>query len=320
MSPMRWWNPRPSLPALAAVALVLSACGTDQPAVQTTTSPPGQASSSPSPLTSKECAASVTLVQPGTLTVGTDNPAFPPYFAGGETKKHREWEFNDPYTGEGFEAAVAYEVAARLGFAEDKVAWVQVPFTQSFKPGPKDFDFDINQIGFREKRAKAVDFSDSYYEVAKGLVAVKGTPITGATSVSDLKDFTLAAQIGTTDYDYIVDVVMPNKEPGAYNSLADAVAAINAGQVDGLMVDLPTAFYMADPFVQEVKNSVVVGQFPPVPGGEHFGMTFEKGNPLRDCVNLALDEMRADGTLEAITTEWLSQKTNVGEVPVFTTP
>jgi polar amino acid transport system substrate-binding protein len=304
------------LVAVAAMALTMSACAEDQPAIQAPTSP---SSPSPAQQTAAECAASATLVTEETLTVGTDNPAFPPYFSGGETEEHAEWEFNDPYTGEGFEAGVAYEVAARLGFTEDQVAWTPVPFTQSFKPGPKDFDFDINQIGFREKRAGAVDFSDSYYEVNKGLVAVEGTPITAATSIDDLKDFTLAAQIASTDYDFIVEVIQPNQEPGAYNTLADAVAAINAGQVDGLIVDLPTAFFMADPFVQEVKDGVVVGQFPPAPGGEHFGMTFEKGNPLRDCVNLAIQEMTADGTLEAITTEWLSVRTNVGEVPVFTT-
>jgi polar amino acid transport system substrate-binding protein len=302
--------------ALTVTTMLLAACGEDQPAVQTPTTPSGP---SPSPQTAAECAASAPLVEAETLTIGTDTPAFPPYFAGGETDAHPEFELNDPYTGEGFEAAVAYEVAARLGFTEDQVVWVVVPFTQSFKPGPKDFDFDINQTGFREKRARAVDFSDSYYEVSKGLVAVKGTPITDATSIEDLKDFTLAAQIASTDYDYIVEVIQPNKEPGAFNTLADAVAAINAGQVDGLVVDLPTAFYMADPFVQQVKNSVVVGSFPAAPGGEYFGMTFEKGNPLRDCVNLALQEMKEDETLEAITTEWLSERTNVGEVPVFTT-
>jgi polar amino acid transport system substrate-binding protein len=149
------------------------------------------------------------------------------------------------------------------------------------------------------------------------VVAVKGTPITQATSLADLKDFKLATQTGTTDYDFIVDVIQPNKEPGAYNSLADAVAAINAHQIDGLVVDLPTALYMADPFVQEVKNSTVVGQFPAEAGGAHFGMTFQKGSSLVACVNLALREMKADNTLQSITAKWLSVKTNVGTVPVF---
>jgi polar amino acid transport system substrate-binding protein len=295
---------------IAAHIVVLSACssGTQTPPA----SPPAS-----SPLTAADCAKSATLTTSGTITIGTDNPAFPPYFAGGETKAHKQWKFNDPYTGKGFEDAVAYEVAKRLGFSQTQVKWVVAPFAQTYKPGPKNYDFAIEQIDYSAKRAKAVDFSDSYYDKARAVVARKGTPITEATSISDLKDFKLASQIGTTDYEFITDVIKPNKEPGAYNSLADAVAAINAHQVDGLVVDLPTALYMADPFVQEVKNSTVVGQFPVQPGGAYFGMTFQKGSNMVTCVDLALQEMKADHTLESITTEWLSEKTNVGKVPVF---
>jgi polar amino acid transport system substrate-binding protein len=251
------------------------------------------------------------------LTIGTDNPAFPPYFAGGETKAHKSWKFNDPYTGKGFEDAVAYEVANRLGFSQEEVTWVVAPFGQTYKPGPKDWDFAIEQIGYSAKRANAVDFTDSYYDTARAVVAVKGTPITSAKTVEDLRAYKLATQIGTTDYDFIVNVIQPTKEPGAYNSLSDAVAAINAHQIDGLVVDLPTALYMADPFVQEVKNSTVVGQFTPEPGGAHFGMTLQKGSSLTPCIDLALQEMKADGTLQTITQLWLSEKTNVGTVPVF---
>jgi polar amino acid transport system substrate-binding protein len=155
--------------------------------------------------------------------------------------------------------------------------------------------------------------------VNQALVAVKGTPVASATSVADLKDFTLAAPIGTTAYTYITDVIQPNKEPGAYHTLSDTVAALNAHQVDAMVVDLPTALYIADPYVQEVKNSVVVGQFSNPTGGttDHVAMAFQKGNPLVDCVNQALAAMKADGTLAALQKEWLSQKTNVGTVPVF---
>jgi polar amino acid transport system substrate-binding protein len=301
---------RKVLTAVAAVALVLAGCSKGK--TSSSNSPSG-----PPAATAAECGQSATFVKSGVLTIGTDNPAFPPYFAGGETKKHKSWKFNDPYAGKGFEDAVAYEVAARLGFADNKVAWVVAPFNQTYKPGSRNYDFAIEQIDYSAKRAKAVDFSDSYYDKARAVVAVKGTPITKATTLADLKDFKLATQIGTTDYDFIVNVIQPNKEPGAYNSLADAVAAINAHQIDGLVVDLPTALYMADPFVQEVKNSTVVGQFPAESGGAHFGMTFQKGSSLVACVNLALQEMKADDTLQGITTKWLSVKTNVGTVPVF---
>ncbi len=316
---------RKMLAVVAVAGLLLAACAEDEPTIGGETAATGAtgatsvtgATGETGTATAADCAAGVDLVAGDALTIGTDNPAYPPYFAGGETKEHPEWKFNDPYTGEGFEAAVAYEVAARMGFGQDQVEWTVAPFNQTYAPGPKDWDFAIVQISYSPKRDNAVDFSDSYYDVNQALVSVKGNPITEATSIADLRDFSIATQIGTTSYDFIVETIQPNVEPGAYNSVADSVAALNAGQIDAIVVDLPTALYLADPFVQEVKDGVVVGQFATAAAGEYFGMTFVEGNPLRDCVNLALAEMREDGTLEAIQTEWLSEKTNVGEVPVL---
>lgn len=315
---------RRTLLAVAVAGLLLAACAEDQPAVGQTgttgatgTTTTTGATGSTAPATAAECAASADLVNAGTLTVGTDNPAYPPYFAGGETEENPDWKFNDPNTGEGFEAAVAYEVADRMGFGADAVEWTVAPFNQTWSPGEKDWDFAIVQISYSAKRDSAVDFSDSYYDVNQALVSVKGNPITEATSIEDLKDFSIATQIGTTSYDFITDVIQPNVEPGAYDKLVDSVTALNNGQIDAIVVDLPTALYLADPFVQEVKNGVVVGQFETAAAGEYFGMTFVEGNALRDCVNLALAEMKADGTLQAIQTEWLSEKTNVGEVPIL---
>ncbi len=172
-------------------------------------------------------------------------------------------------------------MADKLGFSADQVSWIVVPFVQSYAPGPKDFDVDINQISYKPARAKAVDFSESYYDVNQALIGIKGTPITSATSIADLKDYLLATQLGTTSYDYIQNVIQPTQQPGVYQKLSDAVAAINAGQVDGLVVDYPTALYMADPYVQQVKNSVVVGQFPNPEGStpEYFGMVLAEGQP-----------------------------------------
>jgi polar amino acid transport system substrate-binding protein len=250
------------------------------------------------------------------LTVGTDNPAYPPYFQGG-AEKDSDWKINDPNNGEGFESAVAYEIASRMGFTSDQVSWTVVKFAQSYAPGPKTFDFDINQISFSPKRAEAVDFSESYYDVNQAVVVVNDTPITEATGVADLAAYTLAAPIGTTSADLIESYIGAESAP--YQTLADAVAALNAGQVDGIVVDYPTALYIADPYVQQVKNSTVLAQFPndAVEGGEYFGTVQGKDSPLTACIDLALQEMKADGTLEAITTEWLSEKTNVGEVPVW---
>jgi polar amino acid transport system substrate-binding protein len=308
---MRGSTLRKLLVGMAIFGLLAAACAEENPVLST-----GSPSVSE---TAADCAKGVTTyVSSGTLTIGTDNPAYPPYFQGG-TDKGSQWKLNDPATGKGFESAVAYAVAGAMGFSPDNVQWVVAPFNQTYAPGSKAWDFALEQISYSAKRSKAVDFSESYYDVNQALVAVKGSPITGATSLADLQGYTLAAPIGTTSYDYIVDVIKPTEEPGAFNSLSDSVAAINAHQVDGIVVDLPTALYIADPFVQEVKNSVVVAQFPTVGTPEHFGMTFVKGNPLVGCVNQALAELKSDGTLQVITTKWLSKKTNVGAVPVFST-
>jgi polar amino acid transport system substrate-binding protein len=306
--------------AVAAFGLILAACAKDNPAVTAGGSTGTSAATGSSGATGAvSCSTdSLSLVTDGQLTIGTSNPAYPPYFAGGETKENPDWKLDDPYTGKGFEDAVAYEVASRLGFSRSQVEWVSAPFNQTYKPGPTNYDFAIEQISYSAKRAQAVDFSESYYDVNQALVGVEGTPITNATSIADLKDFSLAAPIGTTSYDYIVNTIQPNTEAGAYDSLSDSVAALNAGQVDGIVVDLPTALYLADPYVQEVKNGAVVGQFATSAAGEYFGMTFSKGSSLVPCVNQALDAMKSDGTLDDITTTWLSEKTNVGEVPVLT--
>jgi polar amino acid transport system substrate-binding protein len=305
---------RKTLAGLMVLASIAIACSSSS----TTNSPAADGSPTVSQ-TAQQCAANATYVSGGSLTVGTDNPAYPPYFQGG-SPKGSQWKINDPSTGKGLESAVAYEIAKRMGFTTDQVKWIVVPFDQSYAPGPKSFDFDINQISYKPARAKAVDFSDSYYDVNQALVAVKGTPITQATSISDLKPYSLAAPLGTTSYDTITNVIQPTKEPGVYNSLDDTVAALNAGTIDGMVVDLPTALYIADPYVQEVKNSVVVGQFPlPAEGStEYFGTVQPKDSTLTPCIDDALKEMKADGTLQNLTQKWLSQKTNVGTVPEFT--
>ena len=255
-----------------------------------------------------DCAKeSLELVEAGRLTIGTDNPAFPPWFEGG-TPEGSDWEINDPSTGEGFESAVAYAVAGQLGFDESEVDWVVVPFNNSFRPGDKNFDFDINQISVTDERDRAVDFSDSYYEVNQALVALEGTPITESTALADLAQYRLGAQVGTTSLDYIHDNIQPGPDPRVYDTSNDVVAALNGSQIDGIVVDLPTAFFLVGS--GEVKNGTVVGQFPSTGGQEHFGMLFEEGNPLRDCVDEALAALKDDGTLEEIQERWLAENTS----------
>lgn len=305
---------------LVVGSLLFAACAEDNPTIGGTGATATGGTGSTTPATAADCAAAAAdaFKSPGTLTIGTDNPAFPPWFSGGETDAHSEWKFDDPYTAKGYEAATAYAVAEAMGFTKDQVQWVVAPFNQTYKPGDKDYDFAIEQISYSAKRDQAVDFSESYYDVQQALVAVKGSPIAGATSIADLAGYTIAAPIGTTSYDYIVANI-PDATAGSYTTLSDTVAALNAGQVDAIVVDAPTAFYLADPFVQEVKDGVVVGLFPPAGEQEYFGLTFVTGSPLVQCANLALEEIKADGTLDAIHQKWLVENTNVGQVPEFTT-
>ena len=244
--------------------------------------------------------ADLNLVNEGQLTVGTDNPAYPPWFGGDEKAP---WKISDPTSGEGFESAVAYAVAEKLGFAKDEVKWIRVAFNTAFAPGPKKFDFDINQISFKPVRAKAVDFSDSYYDVNQALVVVDGTPIANAKSIAALKPYKFGAQLGTTSYDFINDTIQPSKQPSVFDTNDAAVQALKNKQIDGLVVDLPTAFFVS---AAQVENGKILGQFESA-AGEHFGMVFAKGNSLVACVNDALAELKADGTLQDIQDKWLSK-------------
>ncbi len=236
--------------------------------------------------------------------VGTDNPAYPPWYAGGS--KSSFWKINDPSNGKGFEPAVAYAVAAKLGFPRSQVKWVYVPFNRSYAPGPKNFDLDINQISYTPARAKVVSFSDSYYDVNQALVVLKGKPISRVRSVAGLKPYKLGAQLGTTSYQFINGTVKPSKSPAVFPQNAAAVQALKNGQIDGLVVDLPTAFYVT---AVQVPNSKILGQFPTETGGEHFGMVLAKGNPLVTCVNRALASLKASGTLKKIQQQWLAKAT-----------
>jgi polar amino acid transport system substrate-binding protein len=278
---------------LAFLALVAAGCGT----------------SKKSSAVSKGCGkADLQLVDSGTLTIGTDNPAFPPWF-GGTPQKGSTWKISDPASGQGFEGAVANAVAGKLGFTKSEVKWVVVPFEQSFKPGAKSFDLDINEISYTPQRAMSVDFSDSYYNVNQALVAIKGTPITKAVGIDGIKPFKLGVQIGTTSYDYVKNNVKPRKQPSVYNNSNDVNSGLKSHGVDGIVTDLPTAYYITG--AEQVPNSVIVGQFPTVGTPEHFGLVLEKGSALTSCVNKALSDLKAARTLASIQTEWLSQKTSV---------
>lgn len=237
----------------------------------------------------------------GKLTIGTDNPAFTPWFGGGE--KNPPWKINDPSTGKGYESAVAYQVARRLGFRPSQVTWTVVPFNRSFAPGDKPFDLFLNQVSITPQRARNVAFSSSYYNVNQAVVALKGKPITKAKSIAALRPFKLGAPIGTTSLDVITGRVRPDQDPAVYDTLNDGVTALKNGQIDGLVVDLPTSYYIRD---AQVENAVIVGQFAPVGKPEGFGIVMQKGSGLASCVTRAVNTLRANGTLARLEKQWLA--------------
>ncbi len=246
------------------------------------------------------CAADA-VKRPGTLIIGTDSPAYDPWFSK-----------NDPTNGEGFESAVAYAVASKLGFSGDQVQWTKVPFNSSYAPGPKKFDFDINQISITPERAKVVDFSDGYYQAAQAVIMLKGDQAEGVTSVEQLKGFKLGAQTGTTSLTAIRNVIQPDSDPVVFKDTSAAKQALMNGQVDAILADLPTAFYIT---AVEIPKGTIVGQFQPETGQqEEFGMLFEKGSPLVECVNQALTLLKDDGTLDSIEQQWLSDVVDVPEL------
>jgi polar amino acid transport system substrate-binding protein len=302
---------RTGLAVLPIVLAPLVACapqedsGSDTSAADPTESVPSdtagtEATASASP--ADDCAPEkLALKSPGKLMIGTDSPAYEPWFVD-----------NDPTNGKGYESAVAYAVAEQLGFSADQVTWVKVPFNTSYKPGAKDFDFDINQISITPARAEVVDFSDGYYAAAQAVIALKGSPASEVTTIAELADYNLGAQTGTTSLSAIRDVIKPANEPAVFEDTNAAKQALLNNQVDAILADLPTAFYIT---AVEIPKGTIVGQFQPETGEqEEFGMLFEKGSPLVSCVNQALGELEADGTLDQIEQQWLS---DVVDVPVL---
>ena len=271
------------IPAVAiAATLVLGACGDDS----------GSSSDGTSANTS-ECPT----ISEGTLTIGTGTPAYSP------------WVENDaPESGEGFEAAVALAVAVELGYEGDAVEWVRTTFDEAIQPGAKNFDFNLQQYSITPERSETISFSDAYYTTNQAVVALSDSAAAGATTVADLVDVKFGAQAGTTSLDFITNVIKPSSEPFVYDDNAGAKAALEAGQIDAIVVDLPTAFYIA---AVEIEGAAVIGQFPVDAGGtsDEFGMVFEKGNSLVDCVNAALATLKENGTLAEIEKTWLSDKT-----------
>jgi polar amino acid transport system substrate-binding protein len=282
-------------PALVvAAALALSACGSSNDNTSSSTTP------SSSTTAAQSCdKANLSLYKSGQLTVATDKPAYPPYF-----------EDNKPENGKGFESAVAYAIAKKLGFAPTEVKWVVEPFNSSYAPGPKKFDFDVNQISINPARSKRVDFSAPYFTAPQAVVAPKGSDAASVTSLSDLASKKIGVQIGTTSLDAVNETVKPSQQPQVYNDSNDVVQALKQKRIDAVVVDLPTAFYIT---AAQVPGSKIVGQFA-APGGDNWGALLGKGSKLTPCVTKAVNELKADGTLDALQKKWLGAAAGAPEL------
>ena len=269
----------PRLLALAAVLLAAACAPADQPA------PPATgATCEPGALPTRT---------PGTLTVGTDQPVYPPWYVD-----------DDPANGRGFESAVAYALAEELGYPREQVTWTRVPFNAAIQPGPKPYDVNLTEFSITDERRQAVDFSAPYYDVRQALVALDGNRFAGARSIAELREARLGAQVGTTSYEVIQQQIRPEAAPAVFNTNDDAKLALTAGHVDAIVVDLPTAFYITS---AELDGGKIVGQLPPGTGTpEQFGAVLDKSSPLTGCVSQAVERLRADGTLARLEQEWLA--------------
>jgi polar amino acid transport system substrate-binding protein len=284
-------RPMPNVWRLAAAAIAVALAATTACAPISSTAPTG---------TAGKCTKDAlgTLYQ-GIFTFGTDQPVYPPWYMG-----------DNPASGEGFEAAVAYAVAAKMNYAGEEVRWVRVPFNAALSPGPKTFDANLSEFSITEQRKAAVDFSSPYFDVTQAVVTIKTSPAAGVKTVQQLKKLRLGVQVGTTSYTAATAVDGDNPVE-VYNTNGDAKMALSDGEIDALVADLPTAFSVAN----ELRNGLMVGQLPSATGDiEQFGIVLDKGSALTRCVSWAVDALRGDGTLGRLEQRWL---TDAGKAPVL---
>ena len=303
---------------LTIVGIVLSLAGCSAAATPAPTAPPtaspaatvasvAPATASPSPSPSgPDCSpAALKTLTAGKLTIGTSNPAYSPWWAGPAPAPGSPWQFADPNNGQGLEGATAYLIAKQLGFDKANVVWVAVDFDPAIQPGPKKFDLYLAQVSYSVERTNAVDLSDGYFDNNQAVVALKANPISKVTTVAGLKPFRLGTQVGTTSLKYIQDNIAPSKEPRVYTTLDLAVKALQTKQIDGVVADLGSTFYMRD---AQLTDAVIVGELPTVGAQEHFSVVLTKGSSLTPCVNQAIAAIKADGSLDAARQKYITSE------------
>jgi polar amino acid transport system substrate-binding protein len=287
---------------LTALSLAVAACGGDGAADTTTTAPDTTLAADTTDATDECARENLDLVNEGVLTAATGEPAFEPWVVD-----------DDPTSQQGFEAAVVYAMAEEMGFTADQVTWTRIGFDEAIAPGPKNFDVNVQQYSITDARDEVVDFSYPYYVTQQALVAFSDSAVTEATSLEELKSYNLGAQIGTTSLDYIEEIIQPDTAPAVYDTNSDAKSALEAGQIDAIVFDLPTAYYIT---AVEIPEAAIVGALPASEEqADRFGMLMEEGTGLKPCVDRALEALDNDGTLEALAEEWLQQE---GDIPELT--
>lgn len=303
---------RTRIATFGAVALFLiAACsGGGASVAPATTLPTGSqaAAVTPEPTADACAAANLDTKSAGTLTIGTTEPAYPPFFSIDDPIPSGSiWTLGQPPNGEGLESATAYAIAQKLGFDTSAVTWIISDFNTTIQPGPKDFDFFLAQVSYSAERAKAVDLSDGYFDLNQAVVTVATNDLAKVTTVAGLKPFKLGAQIGTTSFQYITDQIKPDKEPAVYDTNDAAIQALEAGTIDGIVADLPTTFYMRD---AQLTGGQIVGSLPTAAGAEveHYSILLDKDSSLTPCVNAAIAAITEDGTLAAIVDAWVTSQ------------
>ena len=285
---------------LGSLLFAMAACGDDDSSSSATDAPAASAPStdggSASGQTAAECAQGKTMTD-GVLTIATGEPAFPPYVID-----------DDPTSGQGFESALALAVAREMGFTDDKVEWVRTSFDTAVAGSDSNNDFNLQQFSINDERKQVVDFSDPYYTANQAVVGYVDGPAANVKSLSDLKSLKLGAAAGTTSLQFIEEVIQPDSDPFAFNSNADAKTALDNGQIDAIITDLPTGLYIS---AVEIEGTKVFGQFPVDAGGagDQWGLLFSKGNPLVECANIALATLTESGELQQITDQWMGDYT-----------
>jgi polar amino acid transport system substrate-binding protein len=302
---------RVRLVTFGLIGLLAAACGpggaSSAPSGPATAGPSQAGVTSPAPTEDQCTAEDLQTKTAGKLTVGTNNPAFPPYYEGREGGNTEPWdpEWGDPTTGKGFESATIYAIAEQLGYANDDVTWIEIAtFNESFAPGPKDFDIFIAQVTFNEDRAENADLSEGYYFGNQTVVMMADNAFANATTIGELEGAELGAQIGTTSLATIEDVIQTTAEAAVYNTTDDAIEDMQNGDIDGVVVDLPTAGFIT---TVQVEGAKIVGQIGLAAGAqpEHFSLVLELDSPITGCVNQAITALTDDGTLDVLSDEWL---------------